>query len=69
MDKDEIISRLKEGWDLANRGRSWWISAPRIAYKATETIKVDDQVIKELVTEGLIKTELPYNTLFARLVA
>ena len=69
MDKDEIISRLKEGWDLANRGRGWWISAPRIPYKTTEIIKVDDQVVKELQTEGLIKTELPHNTMFARLVA
>jgi hypothetical protein len=69
MDKDEIISRLKKGWDLANRGRGWWISAPRIPYKATETIKVDDLIVKELETEGLIKTELPYNTLFARLVS
>jgi len=69
MDKDEIISRLKEGWDLANRGRGWWLSAPRVDYKATETIKVNDQAIEELQTEGLIKIELPYNTLFARLVA
>jgi hypothetical protein len=69
MEKDEIISRLKEGWDLANRGRGWWLSAPRVDYKATETIKVNDQAIEELEREGLIKTDLPYNTLFARLVS
>ena len=68
MEKTEIIDRLRHGWELANRGAGWWISAPRIAYRTTETIKVDDALVEQMEKEGLVKTELPYNTIWARLV-
>lgn len=68
MQKTEIIERLKHGWDLANRGSGWWLSAPRIPYRASEKYQIDDAVVEQMESEGLVKTELPYNTIFARLV-
>ena len=69
MDKETIISRMKDGWDLANRGTGWWLSAPRIAYRATEKCQIEDSFVDELCNAGILKTELPYTTMFARLVA
>lgn len=68
MTEELILQRLKEGWDLADRGTGWWLSAPRIAYKRTETVKIDDSLVDSLIKQSLIKTELPYTTLWARLV-
>jgi hypothetical protein len=68
MEQPEIIKHLKQGWELANRGRGWWLSEPRIPYRKTQSIPVDEAVINAMVRAGIIKTELPYTTLFARLV-
>jgi hypothetical protein len=68
MTEELIIQRLSEGWDLANRGTGWWLSAPRIAYRTTETIRVEDELVDDMEAKGVIKTELPYNTVFAMLV-
>jgi hypothetical protein len=68
MTKQDIIEKLQNGWDLANRGRGWWLSAPRIAYKATESHEIDEALVKSLKAEGIIEFDLPYTTLWARLV-
>jgi hypothetical protein len=67
MKPEQIVQRLKEGWSLANRGTGWWLSAPRVDYRTTKTCRVDDHVVDQLVADGVLKTELPYNTLWARL--
>jgi hypothetical protein len=69
MHKNEIITRLKSGWELANRGRGWWLSAPRVPYKSSETIMIDDAIVNAMEKEGLITLDLPYTTLFARLAS
>jgi hypothetical protein len=68
MTKQDIIEKLQNGWDLANRGRGWWISAPHIAYKHTETYEIEESIVKAMKNEGIIELELPYTTLWARLV-
>jgi hypothetical protein len=69
MEQLEIIKRLEQGWELANRGRGWWLSEPRIPYRRTQSIPVDEAVINTMEQAGIIKTELPHNTLFATLVS
>ena len=68
MEKTAIIERLRHGWELANRGKGWWLTAPRIPYRASEQTQIEDAVVEQMKREGLIRTELPYVTLFARLV-
>jgi hypothetical protein len=48
MTKQDIIEKLQNGWDLANRGRGWWISAPHIAYKHTETYEIEESIVKAM---------------------
>ena len=68
MDKQDIIDRLQNGWDLANRGTGWWLSAPRIPYKQTESYQIEEATVKAMKAEGILEFDLPYNTLWARLV-
>lgn len=69
MERPGIIEKLQNGWDLANRGKGWWLSAPRIAYKQTETHKIDDSTVQAMKADGILEFDLPYTTLWARLVA
>ena len=68
MDRETIIEKLQNGWDLANRGQGWWLSAPRVAYKRTESYEIEESTIKAMKTEGILEFDLPYTTLWARLV-
>lgn len=75
MTPDQVLDRMQNGWELANRGTGWWISEPRRAYKRCESERVDDLVVDALIKRGIIAiffgnqivTELPYTTLWARL--
>ena len=68
MTEEIIIQRLTEGWDLANRGTGWWLSEPRKDYQRTTSIKVEDTLVDDLIKRKIIKTELPYTTVFAKLI-
>ncbi len=68
MGHSKIIKHLEQGWELANRGCGWWLSEPRIPYRRIQSIPVDETVINAMERAGIIKTELPYTTLFATLV-
>jgi hypothetical protein len=68
MTKQDIIEKLQDGWDLANRGKGWWLSAPRVAYKRTESYEIEESTIKAMKAEGILEFDLPYTTLWARLV-
>lgn len=68
MDKQDIIDKLQSGWDLANRGCGWWLSAPRIAYKHTESYEIDQSTVEAMKAEGILEYDMPYTTLWARLV-
>jgi DNA invertase Pin-like site-specific DNA recombinase len=67
MEKTEIIERLKNGWELANRGKGWWLTAPRIPYRRSEQSQIEDDVVEQMEKQGLIKPELGFYAFFARL--
>lgn len=66
MDHNTILSRLDNGWELANRGNGWWLSEPRIPYRRTESIQIEDQIVNDLEKAGLVALDIPYRTLIAR---
>ena len=68
MDRQTIIEKLKTGWDLANRGRGWWLSAPCVAYQRTESYEIEESTVEAMKAEGILEFDLPYTTLWARLV-
>ena len=68
MDRQTIIEKLQNGWDLANRGRGWWLSAPRVAYKRTESYEIEESTVEAMKAERILEFDLPYTTLWARLV-
>lgn len=53
--KDEVVQRLRTGYELANRGTGWWLATPRKAYARPESVKLDDSLVDELEAEGRIK--------------
>jgi hypothetical protein len=68
MEKSDIVQRLKQGWDLTNRGTGWWLSEPRIAYKKTAAIPIPEAIVNEMKKEGIIEFKMPYNSINALLV-
>jgi hypothetical protein len=69
MEKADIVQRLKQGWDLTNRGTGWWLSEPRIAYRQTATIPIPEAIVNEMKKEGIVEFKMPYNSINALLVA
>lgn len=67
MTPDQVLDRLRNGWQLANRGTGWWISEPPRPYKRSGLERVDDLVVEKLKEDGMLTFELPFNTYFARL--
>ena len=68
MDQQTIVEKLQNGWDLANRGSGWWLSAPRVAYQCTESYEIEESTVETMEAEGILEFDLPYTTLWARLV-
>ena len=68
MDRQDVIEKLQNGWDLANRGRGWWLSAPRAPYRKAESYEIPESVVKAMKADGILEFDLPYTTLWARLV-
>jgi len=68
MEKADIVQRLKQGWDLTNRGNGWWLSEPRIAYKQTAVIPIPEVIVNEMKKEGIVELKMPYNSINALLV-
>lgn len=67
MTEEQVIEKLSQGWELANRGTGWWISEPRIPYRRTKSFLVENSVVNSLEKSNRITLELPYKTLWARL--
>jgi len=68
MEKSDIVQRLKQGWDLTNRGTGWWLSEPRIAYKRTAVIPIPEAIVNQMKKEGIVELKMPYNSINALLV-
>lgn len=67
MTKEEIISKLQNGWTLENHGPGWWLFGKRIPYKRTITISVPEKLVNELEKSGIIEITIPYRVGFATL--
>lgn len=65
---DAVVSFLRAGWTLENRGTGWWLAAPRKPYRRTESTLIPDDLIESMERDGLIKIEIPYTTAKASLV-
>lgn len=68
MQELEVIERLRAGWELANRGTGWFLSAPRKSYQRIEQHQLPDEMIRRMELAGVIKTAMPYTTIRATLV-
>ena len=68
MDRQTIVEKLQNGWDLANRGTGWWLSAPEVAYQRTESYVIEESTVEAMGAEGILEFDLPHTTLWARLV-
>lgn len=44
MQEQDIIERLRAGWELANRGTGWYLSSPRKPYQQKEQHPIPDEV-------------------------
>ncbi len=44
------------------------LSAPRVDYKRTESYEIEESTVEAMKSEGILEFNLPYTTLWARLV-
>lgn len=68
MQEQDIIEHLRAGWELANRGTGWYLSAPRKLYQKEVHHQIPVEVVKGMELAGVIRTSIPYNTIRAELV-
>lgn len=68
MDQNEIIEKLRSGWQLACRGNGWHISAPHIAYKKREFYVVDESIVTSMEKSGVVRLVMPYNSIQVKLI-
>jgi len=68
MSKDEILKKLKEGWNLTNRGLGWYLAAPRVPHSRSESFALEDSIVDELIEQKFIKVDVPYVSAVATLV-
>lgn len=67
MNEAEIIQKMKEGWELKNRGTGWWITKPRLPYRPWIQEQIPDETIEAMKKKGILKTELPGMTIIGTL--
>lgn len=44
------------------------LAPPRVAYKRTESYEIEESTVEAMEAEGILEFNLPYTTLWARLV-
>lgn len=68
MTEQDIIERLRAGWQLSNRGAGWYLSSPQVRGRPKEQTLIPDEVVSGMVRSGVIKTTIPYTSIHAELV-
>jgi hypothetical protein len=68
MDQNQIIEKLRSGWQLAHRGNGWYISAPHIAYKKHEFYAVDESIVTSMEKSGVVRLVMPYNSIQVKII-
>lgn len=64
---NQVIEKMKQGWELADRGTGYWLTKPRKPYEQICQVKIDDDIIKVIESEGLITLELPAMVIYGKL--
>jgi len=67
MTPDQILQKIKEGYELRNHGKGFFLFSKLIPYKPYESIKVDDKLVYEMERQKLIVILMPHNSLIAKL--
>jgi hypothetical protein len=67
MTADEIIEKLKTGHQLNNRGKGWWLSAPKRLGGGADAIEVDADLMNRLEADGTLEIELLTTSMRAKL--
>ncbi len=68
MTPDQIVEKMKAGYELRNHGKGFFLFSKFIPYKCYKSIKVDDKLVYEMEKQNLIAISMPYNSLIAKLV-
>jgi hypothetical protein len=68
MTSDQVIEKMKQGYELRNYGKGYFLFPRPIPYKHQESIPVDDELVREMEKQKLIVVSMPYRSLIATLV-
>lgn len=63
-----ITESLQSGWELSNRGQGWCLSSPNKPDQQPELKYVPDNIIHQMVQDGMLKMIVQYSTGRAELV-
>lgn len=61
----DLLSALRDGFTLENRGTGWWLAEKRVPYKRTKSVRVPDALVEEVERTGAIRVEVPYTCAIA----
>lgn len=57
MTKNEMISKLEAGAEVANRGKGWWVITPPSKGMDRVSVPVDQAVVEAACVDGSAKVE------------
>ena len=63
-----LVSLLRDGYTLENRGTGWFLASPRIPYRRSKIEQVDDAIVNQMERDGIIEITIPYASAKARLL-
>ena len=63
MSIDDIVEKLKNGYQLRNHGVGFYLFPPYVPYKRQESEKVDDFIVAEMEQMGIGHIEIPHTTM------
>jgi hypothetical protein len=68
MDRSAIIEKLREGYELANRGSGWKVIKAGKPDQSLKGIEIESSTVTALVVAGLISVKRLELSLRARLI-
>jgi hypothetical protein len=67
MNKEQLIEKLRAGYQLHNRGTSWWLSEPKRRGGGTDGVMVDADLMNRLEVEGTLRIVMLTTSMLAEL--
>lgn len=68
MDEQGVLERMRQGAELRNHGKGWWLAPPLGARRHEDAQPVEQRVVTALEQKGLIRVSIPYTSAVAELV-